>query len=213
MKRLGLWAIALVLCATPAGRAQDAATDERLKQLSGKVEDLIAGQEVLRKRIEELAGQLEALREQQSRPEPNYASVEDLRRLAKAIEQVDGKRMEDNEKIRADLLRLIEAVKTGPVAPPRKPHGPASSSGSRKNNPPLADNPADDQGGGTERGYEYHVAKDDTLSKIVARVYREKHIRVTVEQILKANPGVKPDRLPVGKKLFIPLPQAADSSP
>lgn len=51
MKRFGLWVVALALCAAPAGRAQDAATEERLKQLSGKVEDLIAGQEVLRKRI------------------------------------------------------------------------------------------------------------------------------------------------------------------
>jgi LysM repeat protein len=211
MKRFGLWVIVVALCASPAGRAQDAATDERLKQLSGKVEDLIAGQEVLRKRIEELAARLEHLREQENRPAPNYASPEDLKRLARAIEQVDSKRIEDNEKIRADLLRLIDAVKTAPVAPQKKPRGTASASSSKKNNPPPSDNPADDKGGGTERGYEYKVAGGDTLSHIVA-LYHEKHIMVTVEQILKANPGVKPDRLPVGKKLFIPLPQPADSS-
>ena len=212
MKRFGLWVIALALCATPAGRAQDAATEERFKQLSGKLEDLIAGQEALRKRLEELAGQLENLREQQNRPPPNYAGLEDLKRLAKAIEQVDSKRIEDNEKIRADLLGLIDAVKTAPMPAPKKTHGAAASPGAKKNNPPPPDNPANDKGGGTERGIPYTVAKDDTLIAIVAR-FHEKHIMVTVEQILKANPGVKPNRLPVGKKLFIPLPQPADSSP
>jgi len=212
MKRFGLWVIALALCATTAGPAQDAATDERLKQLSGKVEDLIAGQEVLRKRIEELAGQLENLREQQNRPAPNYAGLDDLKRLAKAIEQVDSKRIEDNQKIRADLLRLIDAVKTAPVPAQKKPRGTGSSSSSKKNNPPPSDNPADDKGGGSERGFKYRVAAGDTLSAIIAGC-REKHIMVTQEQILKANPRVKPNNLRVGMELFIPLPQPAESSP
>jgi TolA-binding protein len=211
MKRFGLWVVALALCAAPAGRAQDAATEERLKQLSGKVEDLIAGQEVLRKRIEELAAQLENLREQQSRPTPNYAGVEDLKGLAKAIEQVDSKRIEDNQKIRADLLRLIDAVKAAPVAPQKKPRAAASSSGSRKNNPPPSDNPGEDKGGGSERGFNHRVAAGETISGIVAAC-REKHIMVTVEQILKANPRVKPNSLRVDTDLFIPLPQPENPS-
>jgi len=35
---------------------------------------------------------------------------------------------------------------------------------------------------------------------------------VTLEQILKANPGVGPEHLRVGMKLFVPLPQPAGSS-
>ena len=211
MKRFGLWVIALALCATPIGRAQDAATEERLKQLGGKVEDLLAGQDVLRKRLEELAGQLETLREQQNRPAPNYAGQEDLKRLAKAIEEVDGKRLEDNRKIRDELLRLIEAVKAAPVAPPKRTRGNSNSSGSRRNNPPPSDVPADDKGGGTERGSYYTVAQGDTISAIVVAC-REKHVLVTEKQILKANPGVKPENLRVGMKLFIPVPQSSKSS-
>ena len=207
-----MWVVALALCAATAGRAQDAATDERLKQLSGKVEDLIAGQEVLRKRIEELAGQLESIREQQNRPAPNYAGVEDLKGLARAIEQVDRKRIEDNQKIREELLRLIEAVKAAPVVTPKKPRGAASSPGSRKNNPPPSDNRADEKDGGTERGLEWPVAEGDTISAIIAACRKQHHIIVTEEQILKANPGVKARNLPVGKKLWIPLPQPPKSA-
>jgi LysM repeat protein len=205
-----MWVVALALCATTAGRAQDAATDERLKQLSGKVEDLIAGQEVLHKRIEELAAQLGNLREQQNRPAPNYASPEDLNRLAKAIEQVDGKRIEDNQKIRDELLRLIDAVKAAPVATPKRPRGTASSSGPKKNSPPPSDKPADHKDNATEQGFEYPVAKGDTLSAIIA-AFHEKHIMVTERQILEANPGVKPNRLTVGMKLFIPQPRTPKS--
>ncbi len=155
MKRFGLWVLALALCAGPTGRAQDAATEERLKQLSGKIEDLIAGQEVLRKRLEELAGQLANLREQQNRPAPNYVGVEDWNRLAKKVDEIDSKRIEDNQKIRTELLRLIEAVKTAPVAPQKKARAAASPSGSKKDNPPPPDNPANDKGGGSERGFWY----------------------------------------------------------
>ena len=210
MKRFGLWVIAVALCATPIGRAQDAATEERLKQLSGKVEDLLAGQDVLRKRLEELAGQLETLKEQQNRPAPNYAGQEDLKRLAKAIEEVDSKRLEDNRKIRDELLRLIEAVKAAPVAPPKKTRGNSNSSSSRKNNPPPSDVPADETGNGSQRGFYYTVADRDTISAIIVAC-REKHVLVTEDQILKANPGVKPRNLRVGMKLFIPVPQSSKS--
>jgi LysM repeat protein len=36
---------------------------------------------------------------------------------------------------------------------------------------------------------------------------KEKNINVTVAQILKANPGLKADRLRVKQKIFIPAPQ------
>ena len=38
------------------------------------------------------------------------------------------------------------------------------------------------------------------------QAYREKNIKVTVKQIENANPGLKPERLKVGQKIFIPAP-------
>ena len=59
--------------------------------------------------------------------------------------------------------------------------------------------------GGKESGYEYKVAAGDTLL-IIAKAYRDQGIKVTSEQILKANPGLDPKSLKVGQKIFIPAP-------
>src|SRR5881394_3798687 len=68
MKRISLLLITLLLGAVPVSRAQDARTEERLNKLSGQIEDLIAGQEAQRKRISELAKEIESLREQLIKP-------------------------------------------------------------------------------------------------------------------------------------------------
>ena len=72
MKRIcfGLLSLALLASAAPA---QDRATEERLNQLSGKIENLIESQESLRRQIADLHKGLGALREQQDKPSPNYA--------------------------------------------------------------------------------------------------------------------------------------------
>ena len=49
---------------TPVARAEDAATEERLNQLSGKIEDLIASHEAQRKRVAELSREIDSLRDQ-----------------------------------------------------------------------------------------------------------------------------------------------------
>src|SRR5689334_14943905 len=99
MKRISIIFPLLALCAATVTRAEDAATEERLNQLSGKIEDLIAGQEAQRKRVAELAKEIDSLRDQQGKPNGNYASQEDLKRLADSVKEVDRKRMDDNEKI------------------------------------------------------------------------------------------------------------------
>jgi len=63
MKRISLLIFTIRAFHNPAVRGQDAATEERLNQLSGKIEDLIASQETQRKRIAELAGRSDGLRD------------------------------------------------------------------------------------------------------------------------------------------------------
>jgi len=193
MKRISFLVVVLALGWAPAMRAQDAATQERLDKLTGEVQNLTEAQAALRKQISELSRELDSLREQTSKPSGNYARPEDLHRLAEAIKEVDRKRIEDAETIRTELLKLrrvIEAPlsqpKKGAVSPPKQ------SSGATTSKTP-------------EKGFEYVVQSGDTLEAIV-QAYREQNIKVTVAQIVKANDGLKPERLKVGQKLFIPAP-------
>ena len=83
MKRISFLLVTLALCAAPAARAQDAATQERLDKLAGRIEDLTAAQEALKKQMGELSRELESLREQSAKPNASYARQEDLNRLAR----------------------------------------------------------------------------------------------------------------------------------
>jgi nucleoid-associated protein YgaU len=194
MKRIFFLLATLVLCAAPAVRAQDAATQERLDKLAGRIEDLTAAQEALKKQMSELSRELESVREQLNRPNASYARPEDLKSLADAIKDVDRKRMDDAEKVRTELLKLRKALET-PAAPPKK--GPGLGP---KEKPPTEKPPVDG------KVFPYTIQSGDTLDAIVA-AYKEKDVKVTVAQILAANPGLKADRLRVGQKIFIPAPQ------
>jgi phage tail protein X len=102
--------------------------------------------------------------------------------------------MDDAEKIHTELLKLRDLLK----APPRfaKAEGGSRAEGEVRPRTASAD----------DKGFEYVIKSGDTLDAIV-QAYKEKNIKVTVAQILKANPGLKAERLIVGKKIFIPAPQ------
>lgn len=191
MKRIALLLAILTLCPSlPSVRAQDAATEERLNKLAGQIEDLRAGQDALHKQVEALLKEFENLREQTGKPSGNYAAQEDLKRVADAVKEVDQKRIDDAEKIRVELLNLRKGLLASP--PPKKPVTPASP------DVPASDKP--------EKGFEYIVQTGDTLSTIV-KGCRAKNVNVTVDQILKANPDLKPEKMRVGQKIFIPAPK------
>jgi nucleoid-associated protein YgaU len=195
MKRIFLL-LALATCFLPVRSRADAAADERFNQLSGKIEDLIAGQEAQRKRLAELAKEVENLREQQSKPAANdYASQGDLKRLAEAVKEVDHKRMDDYGKIHDEILKLGKKLSMPAPTPSRKADK-ATPSSDDTATPAAAD----------KKVFEYTIQPGDTLSVIV-QAYKEQNIKVTVDQILKANPGLKPDRLSPGKKIVIPAPK------
>ena len=194
MKPISFLIVTLALWAPSDLRAQDAATEERLNKLSGQIEDLMAARTADQKRISELSRELESVREQPAKPTANYATQEELKRLAEAVKEIDRKRLEDYDKIRAEILKLGKTL-SAPLAPPKK-NAPATPSDS-----PVSDKPV-----APEKGFEYVIQPGDTLSVIV-QAYREKNVKVTVDQILKANPGLKPDKLRPGQKIFIPAPQ------
>jgi hypothetical protein len=194
MKRISFLLVTLALCTAPALRAQDAATEERLNKLSGRIDDLLAAQEVAKKQMADLAKDIEALREQSAKPSASYARPEDLNRLAKSVEEVDRKRMEDAEKTHAELLKLRDLLEK-PLKSSKKPAGTKPPKDTSVTPTPTT----------SDKGFEYVIKSGDTLDAIV-QAYKEKNIKVTVKQIVDNNPGLKPERLSVGKKIFIPAP-------
>ncbi len=56
------------------------------------------------------------------------------------------------------------------------------------------------------QAFEYTVQPGDTLSTILSKL-RAKNPSITGEQLMRANPGLRPNRLVAGEKLVIPLPQ------
>lgn len=188
MKRISLLLLAAVTGLAPALVAQDAATEERLNQLNAKVEELQAALVLQQKRLADLAQELQNLREQQNRPGPAFATADDLKRLAEKIQELDRKREADKELI----LREIEKLAKTAAAPPR-----ATRPAAIETPPPVGD----------DKGFEYVIQPGDTLSLIV-QAYREKNIKVTVKQILQANPGLDEKKLKVGQKIFIPAPKS-----
>jgi LysM repeat protein len=201
--------ILLVLASSPAVRAQDPANEERLKKLQGTVDDLTESQNALKKQIERLVKEIESVREASAKPTGNFATVEDLKRLAKSVEEVDRKRMDDFEKIDAKLLKLKTLLEK-PVTPtPTKKGGKASSAdtGTERTSTerPVTERTSTERPAADEKGYPYVIKKGDTLDAIV-QVYKEKNIKVTVDQILKANPGLVPEKMKTGQKIWIPAP-------
>jgi LysM repeat protein len=198
MKRISILLLVAWLSGGALARAQDAAVEERLNKLSGHIEDLLAAKAEQDKRIAALVKEIEGLREHLGKPSGNYASADDVRNLAEAVKEIDGKRIADNERILKQIENIAKAAASG-----------KNSSRPVKSDPPVA-NPnqstASSSPGGAEKGYEHVIASGDTLSTIV-EAFRVKGVKVTVDQILKANPGLKERSLKVGQKIFIPVPQ------
>lgn len=190
MKRICLLVLGLALS---SACGQDPAVEERLNKLDGYVKDLIAAQADLQKRIGALAEEVDRLRNQ-NKQNGAVATQEDLKRLADAVQEVNRKRLEDYEKIHNELKELGKAL----AAPASSGRGPAAGKARAARSVPAgAEEPP------SEKGFEYVVQQGDTLSVIV-QAYREKGVKVTVDQIVKANPGLRPDLLRPGQKLFIP---------
>ena len=195
-----LLALALV---TLAPKAQDAdaaaaaarrqADEERYRRLNSAVEDLQASQNTVLKRLADMGQEIRQVREDLDRlktSNPNYATHEDIKHLANKVQELDQKR--DAER-RQMLEKLQKIAETPAVAPARESVKPRAK-------------PTEDTAPATEmKGYEYVVQKGDSLSAIVAE-YRKQGIKVTMDMVLKANPGLKASTVHPGKKIFIPDP-------
>ena len=194
-------AVAPVACsgleAQAAGDSSDSALrqdyEERFKRLNVLVEDMLAAQATLQRRISDLAAELVNVRQEQSRAANQAVRPDDVRKLADKLREIEQKREDDRRLILEEIRKLAQTPV--PEPPPRK-----EKPKEKEPEPPPV--PA---ATGPQNGYEYIVKQGDTPGAIVA-AYRQSGVKVTMEQFLKANPNLKPKSMRVGQKVFIPEP-------
>ena len=123
MKRISLFCLLALLAGGTICRADDAAVEERLNKLSGQIEDLLTAAAKQDKRISALERELENVREQAARPSGDYASREELRRLADKLQEIDRNRVADSEKFVKAIEQLgkASAAGTGGTRRPTRP--------------------------------------------------------------------------------------------
>jgi septal ring factor EnvC (AmiA/AmiB activator) len=194
MRKISLCLFIFVFTVSLA-RAQDSATQDQIDQINGKIQDIEATQALQNKRIAALEKAVGDLSDKLNQPGGNnFASADDLKSLAAQVQEIDKKRQEDNDRILKELERLDKSLGVAPSS-----HQTAPSTSEISTDVATSSGP--------QKGYDYKIQDKDTLSAI-ARAYSAKGIKVTVDQILKANPGLNPKNLIVGKKIFIPDPNA-----
>ncbi len=175
--------------AAAAAARQDA--EERYRHLSATLEELQATLEAQRRRIDTLAGELKSFRDETARTSHDAVTREEFKDYAEKLRELAQKQDADRKLILDEIHKLAKA----PVGRPseRKPEA----------EPPKAASKPDKE----ETGYEYVIKDKDTVSAIVVAC-RERGVKVTVKQVLEANPKVNPNRLIPGQKIFIPAPNA-----
>lgn len=182
-----------------AAEARRQAEEERYRRLNSVIEQLQADQVAIINKLNKLGDEIGRLKEEiervKSKPAPNYATPEDVRRLADKVQELDQKRDAERRQMLEKLEKLAEMpppTKQREAKPTKETREPASSSASSTPSVEM-------------KGYEYVVQKGDSLSAIVAE-YRKQGVKVTVDMVLKANTGLKANNLYVGKRIFIPDP-------
>jgi septal ring factor EnvC (AmiA/AmiB activator)/phage tail protein X len=182
--------LAVLVMAVYSVSAQDVALlEERVKQLIGKVENLEEANAGLKRQVDSLVKELSTLREQQqSHPATPPASNEDLRELARKVQEIEEKRKADRAFLEKEFDRLAKLASAKPAV--SRPNRPSDS---------TPDLPKD--------ALEHTVASGDTLLAIALAYSKETGKKITTDMILKANPGLVPERMTTGKKILIPVPE------
>jgi LysM repeat protein len=200
MKRILVWFLILSFSAVTAARAQDEAAQQQIDKLTGQIQDLQDAQAAQAKHLEALEKKIGDLQSQSTQPGGSPASPDDLKKLAEQVQEIDKKRQEDNDRVLKELEHLEKAL--GASSPGHKPPPEIPPD----TTPTPLKSHTDTGPGGPQNGYDYTVRSKDTLSAI-AKAYRAQGVKVTTDQILKANPGLDVKNMKVGQKIFIPAPQ------
>ncbi len=171
---------------------------EQISQLRAEMEELKGAYNLQIRKMMALENGMKSLRaanENLKRENAlRFASNKDIDELANKLKELDKNRRNDldltNKQI-DEILKIVKKLANTPVPTPTP----------TRNNPPPAN----------FKAREHIVQTGEFLSTILSAynaAFKTEGLkgRVSQSQVLKANPGMKPDRLLVGQKLLIPEP-------
>ena len=181
--------------AAPIG-AQARFYAEQFRRLRGEIDELKGAHALQQQQTDKLKTQVKTLTDENQklnrRLAGKFATAEEMEAMRAALKELDANRLQDRaivQKALADLGKLIQKVaqqKAVTVEPAARV---------------------------VARDFKFNTHKVETgefLSNIIVaynRAYKEDGLgTVTQSQVLKANPGLNPNRLLVGQKIKIPLP-------
>jgi LysM repeat protein len=202
MKRLLLFALFLaspvIVRAQDPGAAQDAeAARQKLLRAADQIEVIQASGEANAAQVTTLKAEIEQQRMELDATKAQLATLKaDNASLREALEKLDAARAAERKALLDEVAKIVaDAGKSqGRTTPRAETHEKAEA--------PAAPAP---KGDAAQKGYEYVVAKGDTLSSISA-AYQAQGVHASVADIRKANTLSNGQMLHVGQKLFIPKP-------
>lgn len=203
LAQAGLLTVALL--ATPfsrgsSGQSLDPALfGERLLRLTSTVESLELTLASQKRQIDALNAEVQRLREQLASQQAQRPWTDDLKRIAEAIQEVDRKRISDNEKVLKVLEDLRRAV-TAAAADTSRSSSRASES--RSSSSKAADL-------GAKKALPYVMKRGETLSGILEEfnpdAVKQGYRRLTVQQVMDFNEITDATRIPEGATIMLPL--------
>jgi uncharacterized protein YhaN len=205
---------------SPTAAAEREQAEERYRTVIKRLEAAEESNAALQKNVTALRDEVRRLKDELDRSKSKNESVatqESIKYLAEKIEEVDKKRMADNERTLKEIEKVRKFLLESPGVPRSTSPPPADGNSSRTNrvSPPRVNpggSPRTNPGGtpradtgGKQTGWDYTIRDKDTLAGILAAL-RKQGINVTQKQIEQANEGVNWNRLKIGQVIFIPAP-------
>lgn len=221
--------LALLALASLAVRAQDGNRPQKPEQLeleehakalnvlTSDMQQMMAKQIKLEQRLAALQDELRLARAESASDAARYLTRDDLKRidtelvrLAKTLQEVDQKREADKklmletlDQMRTAIEEMRKLIKAAAALPPPSAPKPAPAENVGAGNAPTETK---------VKAFEYVVQSGDTISAIVMAYnakLKEQGVarRITTDDVVKANPGLKPERMAVGQRIIIPDPR------
>lgn len=178
------------LPAQDPGAAQDAEADrKKLLKAADQIDLLQQGVDSQAQQITGLRAQVDQARTELDAQKAQLAALRaDNDSLRAALKQLDDARAEERKVLLDQVARIVaDSGKHAPAPAPAPSEPPKPAPGD----------------GADQKGYDYVVVKGDTLSAI-ATAYSAQGVKVTIDDLRKANGLSKADTIHVGQKLFVP---------